>query len=257
MFPQIQFWWITVYTFWLSLSIAFILFFWMLYRLSLKFWINTNFFLWNVFFFFISSFAFSRLFYVIAEWRDFKFIFDQWILKFFFMSDYNFSLIWGIVWFLLILYINIKKFKLNSNKYVDAVVLSFLFAAIIGYIWAFLWWQIYGKPTELAIWIAYNNTLSKNPYSSPTFPLAIIYSMISFLLFVGLYIWRIFVKIEWFIWYMGLIIFSSFLFIFEFFDWNSDIFSSFIYLNLTQIWAICLILIWVRWLVKIYRHEKV
>ena len=257
MFPQIQFWWITVYTFWLALSISFILFFWMLYKLSLKFWINTNFFLGNVFFFFISSFAFSRLFYVIAEWRDFKYIFDQWLFKFFFMSDYNFSLIWWIVWFMLVLYINIKKFKLNSNKYVDAVVLSFLFAAIVWYIWTFLGWQIYWKPTDLPIWIAYTNTLSKNPYSSPTFPLAIIYSIFSFLLFVGLYIARIFVKIEGFIWYIWLIIFASLLLIFEFFNGSTDIFSSFIYINLTQIWAIGLILIWARWLSKIYKHEKV
>ncbi|EKE26754.1 MAG: hypothetical protein ACD_4C00161G0001 [uncultured bacterium (gcode 4)] len=256
MYPQIQFWWITVYTFGLALSISFVLFFWMLYKLSLKFWINTNFFLGNIFFFFISSFTFSRLFYVIAEWRDFKYIFNQWFIRFFFMSDYNFSLIWWIIWFLLVLYINIKKFKLNSNKYVDAVVLSFLFAAVVWYIWAFLWWQIYWKPTELMIWIANTNPLSKNPYSSPTFPLAIIYSIISFLLFVSLYISKIFIKIEGFVGYVWLIIFASLLLIFEFFNWSSDIFSSFIYINLTQIWAVGLILIWARWLAKIYKQEK-
>ncbi|MDD2487583.1 MAG: prolipoprotein diacylglyceryl transferase [Candidatus Gracilibacteria bacterium] len=257
MFPQIQFGGVTIYTFGLALSISFILFFWMLYRLSLKFGINTNFFLGNVFFFFISSFAFSRFFYVIAEWRDFKYIFDQGVLKFFFMSDYNFSLIGGVVGFMLVLYINIKKFKLNSNKYVDAVVLSFLFAAIIGYIGAFLGGQIYGKPTDLAIGIAYTNTLSKNPYSSPTFPLAIIYSIISFLLFVGLYMARIFIKIEGFIGYIGIIIFASILLIFEFFNGSSDIFSSFIYINLTQIGALGLILIGARGLTKIYKQEKI
>ena len=257
MYPQIEIGSITIYTFGLSLSISFILFFWMLYKLSLKFWINTNFFLGNVFFFFISSFIFSRLFYVLAEWRDFKYALNGWFFKFLFMSDYNFSLIWGIVWFFLVLFINIKKFKLKENKYIDAVVLAFLFAAVVWYIGTFLWWQVYGWPTNLPIWIIYNNPLSKNPYSSATFPLAIVYSILSFLLFTGLYITRIFVKIEWFIGYIWIIIFASFLLIFEFFNWSTDIFNSLIYVNLTQIWALGLILIGTRWLKKIYKHENI
>ncbi|MCK9272498.1 prolipoprotein diacylglyceryl transferase [Candidatus Gracilibacteria bacterium] len=257
MYPQIELGPIIIYTFGLSLSISFILFFWMLYKLSLKFGINTNFFLGNVFFFFISSFIFSRLFYVLAEWVDFKYSLSGGFFKFFFMSDYNFSLIGGVVGFFIVLYINIKKFKLKGNKYIDAVVLSFLFAAVIGYIGTFLGGQVYGKPTDLPIGITYNNPLSKNPYSSPTFPLAIVYSIISFLLFTGLYITRVFVKIEGFVGYIGIIIFSSFLLIFEFFNGSPDIFNSLIYVNLTQIGALGLILIGIRGLRKIYKNEKI
>lgn len=45
MYPQIEILGVTVYTFGLSLSVAFILFFFMLYRLSEKSGINANFFL--------------------------------------------------------------------------------------------------------------------------------------------------------------------------------------------------------------------
>ncbi len=256
MYPQIElFSWITIYTFWLSLSISFILFFWMLYKLSFRFGINTNFFLWNIVFFFLSSFFFSRLFYILAEWKDYKYIFQEWFFKFFFMSDYNFSLIWWIFWFFIILYINIKWFKLNSNKYIDAVLLSFLFAATIWYLWAFFGWQICGVPTELPIWVTITNILSKCPYTTSTFPLSIIYWIITFILFVILYISRIFVKIEWLVGYLWIIIFSCFLLIFENFNWNIDIFKSYLHLNLSQIWAIFLIMLWIRWLIKIYKKE--
>lgn len=264
MFSQFIVLGIPIYTFWLSLSICFILFFWMLYRLSLKLWINTNFFLNNIFFYFISMFIFSRLFYVISEWRDFKFVFEEWsswYLKFFLMQDYNFSLIWWIFWFLLVLFFQIKKYKIRSEKYIDAIVLAFLFAWIIWYLWAFLGWVIWWKPTNLPIWISYNNdalSSSKWPaYVWPLFPLWMIYSILSFIIFVTLYFTRIFVKIEWFVWYLGIIIFSSLLLILENFNWAEDIFNSYVFINLTQIWAIFLIIIWIRWLTKIYKKESI
>lgn len=256
MYPQFEIFWITVYSFGLALSISFVLFFWMLYKLSLKFWINTNFFLNNIFFYFITIFILSRLFYVISEWRDFKYILNEWYKNFFVMTDYNFSLIWWIIWFFLVLYFKIKKFKLKSEKYIDAAVLAFLFAAIIWYIGTFLWWQIIGKPTDLWIWVTYTNTFSKSPYSWAVFPLAILYSIFSFILFTWLYITRIFIKIEWFIGYIWMIIFSSLLLIFEFFNWNPDIFSSYVILNITQLGAIGLIIFASLWLSKIYKKES-
>ena len=256
MYPSFTLFGVTVYTFWLALSASLGLFIWMLYRLSLKFGINTNFFLGNILFFFLSSFLFSRIFYILAEWRDYKFIFSEGVFKFFFMSDYNFSLIWAFFWFLLVLYIYIRKFKLSSNKYIDAVILSFLFAAIVWFLWAFLGGQICGKPTDLSIGISYVNFPdSKCPFTSPTFPLALIYTIISFLLFSALYIVRQFINIEGFVGYIGILIFACVLFIGEFFSGNMDIFRSFIPLNLNQIGAIVLLLIGIRWLRRIY-HQK-
>ncbi len=256
MYPQFEIFSVTIYSFWIALSLAFVLFFWMLYRLSLKYWINTNFFLNNIFFYFISIFFFSRLFYILAEWREFKHIFNEWFFKFFFMSDYNFSLIWWIVGFMIVMYFKIKKYKLKSEKYIDAAVLAFLFAAIIWYIWTFLWWQVLWKPTTLPIWVIYTDPFNKSPFPGPIFPLAIIYSIICFLLFTWLYITRLFIKIEWFVWYLWIILFCSFLLIFEFFNWQiDDSFSSYIYLSMTQLWAIWLIIFAARWFSKIYKQE--
>ncbi|MDD2565973.1 MAG: prolipoprotein diacylglyceryl transferase [Candidatus Gracilibacteria bacterium] len=172
------------------------------------------------------------------------------------MTDYNFSLIGGIIGFFLVLYFKIKKFKLKSEKYIDAAVLAFLFAAIIGYIGTFLGGQIIGKPTDLGIGVTYTNTFSKSPYSGAVFPLAILYSIFSFILFTGLYITRIFIKIEGFIGYIGMIIFSSLLLIFEFFNGNPDIFSSYVILNITQLGAIGLIIFASLGLSKIYKKES-
>lgn len=253
MFPQFEIFGITVYSFWLSLSVSFVLFFWMLYKLSIKFWINTNFFLNDIFFYFISMFIFSRFFYIISEWRDFKFILWDSFIKFILMSDFNFSLIWWVLWFLLVLYFKIKKFKLKSEKYIDAIVLAFLFAWIIAYIWTFLGWQVIGKPTTLAIGVTYTNAFSKSPFSWAVFPLAVIYSIVCFLLFTILYITRVFIKVEWFVWNVWLIVFSCFLLIFEFFNGSPDIFNDFLFLNITQLGAVGLIIFGSIWFSKIYK----
>jgi hypothetical protein len=44
--------------------------------------------------------------------------------------------------------------------------------------------------------------------------------------------------------------------IFELFNWNPDIFSSFIFLNITQIWAIWLLIFAWKWLIQIYKQES-
>lgn len=257
MYPQFELFWVTIYSFWIALSLAFVLFFWMLYRLSLKFWINTNFFLNNIFFYFISIFLFSRLFYILAEWREYKHIFNEWVLKFFFMSDYNFSLIWGIVWFMMVMYFKIKKYKLKSEKYIDAAVLAFLFAAVVWYIWTFLWGQILWKSTTLSIGVIYTSPFNKSSLAWPIFPLAVIYSIICAVLFVWLYITRIFIKIEWFVGFLWIILFCSLLIIFEFYNWViDDSFSSYVHLSMTQLWALWLIIYAGRWISKIYKQES-
>ena len=43
----------------------------------------------------------------------------------------------------------------KHEKYIDALVIAFLFAAVIGYIGAFLGGQIYGRPTSFPIGIIY------------------------------------------------------------------------------------------------------
>ncbi len=254
MYPNIEIFWVTIYTFGLALSISFILFFFMLYKLSLKFGINANFFLWNVLWFFLSMFIFSRLFYIIAEWRDFQFLWKQGILKFLFMSDYNFSLMWGVLGFMIVLIFQLKRFKISARKYIDAIVLAFLFASVIGFIGAFFGGQIYGRPTDSFMWIAATSDMSNTPYTSPMFPLAIVYSIVSFVLFFCLYIVRKLTKIEGLVGYIGITLFSLIMFGAEFYTGWTDIFKAHIYFNLNQIGALSLFFLGVYGLYKIYKE---
>jgi len=162
--------------------------------------------------------------------------------EFFIMSDYNFSLYWAIFGFFLILAINLKLRKENILKYIDWVVLSFVFVLVLGYIGAFLWWQVYGSPTNLWIELKYSNSNSLVPFTVPIFPLPIIYSILSFLLFSSLYILKMYIKTKWFIWYLGLSAFASITLIFEFFSWKDDIFSVKFFINFNQICAIILLI---------------
>lgn len=254
MYPQIEIFSITIYTFGLALSVSFILFFFMLYKLSEKFGINANFFLGNVLSFFLSTFIFSRFFYIIAEWRDFQFLWSQGILNFLLMSDYNFSLMGGVFGFMLVLLFQLKRFKISSRKYIDAIVLAFLFASIIGFVGAFFGGQIYGRPTDSFMGIASTNDMSNTPYTSPMFPLALLYSFVSFTLFFCLYLVRKFTKIEGLVGYLGILLFSIILFSAEFYSGGTDIFRAYVFFNLNQIGAALLFLLGARGLYRIYKE---
>lgn len=244
MYPQIEFFGLTVYTFGIALSVSFLLFFGMLYKLSGKFGINTNFFIGNALPLFLSSFIFSRLFFLLSEWRD---VVSDGLLRFFLTSDYNFSLAGGAFGFFLVLIYRLKKHKLPLGKYLDAVILAFLFAGIVGYLGAFIGGQIYGKPTNLPFGITYSDPETANPYTSPVVPLALIYAFFSFVIFVVLYIARAaFVKIDGLIGYLGISAFAPVLLIGEFWNGAEDSLKSVFFLNLTQIMAVVCILIAIR-----------
>ncbi len=243
-----------IYTFWLTLTLCFFLFLWMLKRLCHRFWINDTFFFNRILWYFLSIFVFSRLFYVISRWGDFKYIKDP--MEFFLMSDYNFSLIWALFWFFLVLYISIILHNLRSWKYMDVSILSFLFAWVIWYIWAFLGGQVYWKETSFWIEILYSNSFSPVPYEVPVFPLAIIYSIIFFVLFSVLYMLAMFVSVRWIIGYTWIILMWAVFLILENFSWKYDFFKVELWINFNQIWAIALIIFGIFWLYRIYKTPK-
>lgn len=243
-----------IYTFWLTLTICFFLFLWMLKKLSHKFGINDTFFFNRILWYFLSVFIFSRLFYVISRWNDFKFIKDP--LEFFLMNDYNFSLIWAFFWYFLVLFISIIMHWLRSWKYMDVSILSFLFASVLWYIWAFFWWQVYWKETSFWIEILYTNSFSPIPYEVPIFPLALVYAFVFFILFSALYMFAIFISVRGIIWYVWIILIACSMLILESFSWKYDFFKTAIWLNFSQIWAIFLIWFWFFWLYRIYKTPK-
>lgn len=239
MYPFIMIWGTPIYIFGLTLTICFFVFQWMLKRLCWRFGINSTFFFNRTIWYFVSVLFFSRFFYVIANWNEFKFINHP--IRFFFMDDYNFSLMWGIFGFLLVLFISIIIKWLRSAKYIDAFTLSFLFTLPLGYVWAFLGGQVYWKPVGLGKWILYDTAISNIPYKE-VFPLPLIYAWVFFFLFLAMYMIAMFVSIRWLIWYLWIIFFSSVILYLEQFNWQTDTFFNIFGINFTQICAIVLII---------------
>lgn len=232
--------WLIIYTFWLTIVICFFAFLWMLKKLSTRFAYDFLIFQKNILWYFLGVFIFSRLFYVIWKWHDLKYIKNP--LEFFVMSDYNFSLAWAIFWFLLVFYITTRLRKERLNNFIDGLSISFYFVLAIGFIWALLWGQVYGRETMYWIEILYSNPFTPVPYQVPVFPLPIIYSISFFILFSVTYILSMYVHIKWIIWYTSLIIFSSIILIFEFFTWKYDIFKDLLWINLMQSFSIIFII---------------
>lgn len=140
---------------------------------------------------------------------------------------------------------------MKPGKYIDASVLSFLFIAIIWYVWAFFWWQVYGRETAYGIEILYNNPFSPVPYEVPIFPLALVYAWVSLVIFSVLYILSVFVNKRWIIWYIGMILFSASLLVLENFSGKYDFFKLSLGITMPQAGAIVLIIIWFRGLYKL------
>jgi hypothetical protein len=245
--------WFIVYSFWITISICFFLFLWMLKKLSYRFNYDYSIFTRNILWYFLSIFLFSRLFYVIWKWNDLKYIKRP--LEFFIMNDYNFSLFWAIFWFFIILILNLKLRDKKIRDYIDWITISFLFILIFWFIWAFFWWQVFWRETSFGIEILYSNPYTPVPYQVKIFPLAIIYSIIFFIEFSVLYILSMFIKIKWFLWYIWLIVFWSIILIFEYFTWKYDILKDFININFAQVFSIIIILIAITQLYKVLKEK--
>ena len=171
------------------------------------------------------------------------------------MSDYNFALMGGVFGFLLVLFIQLRRLKLPGAKFIDVVVLSFLLASTIGFVGTFLGGQIYGRPTTLPIGIVYHHS-TMNPYTTAVFPLALMYALAALILGVVLYILRSFVRIDGFVGYIGMALFSAVLLGGEVYRGSDDMFGSYLTLDLDQIGALILLAISVRGFLKIARATR-
>lgn len=182
-----------------------------------------------------------------------KFIQDP--FQFFIMSEYNFSLFGAIFGFLLVLFLLARFEKTPLKRYIDGVVLAFLGALCIGYIGSFFGGQVYGRETMFGIEVTYRNAFTPVPYQVPVFPLPVIYTILSFILFSGMYIFSLFYHVRGFIGYLGLIIFSSMILIFEFFSGKQDILSVVSVFNLPQLYALVLAIASSYQLYKIFQND--
>ncbi len=244
MFPSIDlFGIVSIHTFGLCMSIAMLLFFTGLYYHTSRSGMNRNIFK-ELLSYTIAIFFFGRLFYIITEWVNLKFMFQdvstwEFIKNFFLMQNYNLSLMGGGIGFFLVFWWKSHIYGLHRvhiHKYLDIIVLSFMTASIIGYVGSLLGGQIYGTPTSLPIGIIY--THPDVPYTQPVFPLPVFYAIIMTLASVILFQLHHKYKVDGFAGYVGMIIFGGMLFLGEFMNGSEDIFKSIIFINLNQIGAI-------------------
>lgn len=259
MYPYIIIWNIRIYLFWVFLVIAWLIFFYCLHIFSAKKWIIKPIFS-DILSFTFSIFLFGRLFYIIWEWRESKFLFQSlftgdigfldFLYKFLISHDYKLSLVGWIIGFLIVFFIKTKKTK-NYREYLDIIMPSFVIAGIIGYIWAIFGGQLYGIPYNWPLSLDYATKYSEVPLRTNLFPLPIFY--IIWLLWILFFYLKKSEKNlpEWYIWYMMLGMFGFLLFFGEFFNWSEDIFSIFIKLN--HLTGVLFIFISILWNIKILK----
>lgn len=182
MYPTIQIFGLTIYTFGTLLACTWFLFFVLLHRFSWKHGITKPVF-GAIIPFTLSMFFFGRIFYIIREWVEQKFILMELVhgnilsfLRLFFTpQDYFFSLFGAILGFLLVFFILTEKHKKDRSKYFDAIMGAFLWSALLGYFGAFLGGQVYGVSFHSPFSLLYDHKNSIVNYRTPLFPLPILY----------------------------------------------------------------------------------
>ena len=226
------------------MAIAWLLFFILLHRFSWKKWITKPVFS-SIIPFTLAILFFGRIFYIFSEWVEEKFILMdllhgniiEFLRNFFIPQEYHFSLFGSVLGFILIFIILTHRQKKERLKYIDAILYAFLWSALLGYLAALLWGQIYGVPWHSPFSITYTHQDSIVDMKTPLFPLAILYMICVGWILFGLK--KLSQKIhlpDGYIGYLGLGLFSGMVFLGEFLSGTrKDIFYDIFYLGLTQI----------------------
>jgi hypothetical protein len=249
---------IEVHLFGIFLVSAWIVFFWLLHKYSLEHGLSKNIF-GDIVSYTLSIFFVGRLFYMLSDWRNEKYLFIElteggWVIDFlkgfFITENYELSLAWWIIWFLIVFIWKIYRTRVHIGKSIDILTRSFFWAAIIGYIGSLLGWQIYGIAFDSIVSLQYMDKNSIVPIWSARFPLPIVYILLS--LGGAILIEKLYKDIsvpDGFIGYIGIGYYGIILFLFEFLSGSADMFESYPpYIGINQIiwlWCIIFSLIWI------------
>jgi prolipoprotein diacylglyceryltransferase len=164
------------------MSISLFVFFISLYKIGEKERVRSDIFF-SLILVCIGVIFFGRLLYIVAEWRDHKFLITQFtngqstflelISGFIVMKNYNLAFMGGVFGFFVSVYIQLKRHTAHFRDIIDIIMPSFFYAGIFGYFGAFLGEQIYGIQSQfLGILHPVGSTI---PYSGGIFPLALVY----------------------------------------------------------------------------------
>lgn len=140
MYPTIEILDVKFYTFGVIIACTWLLFFVLLHRFSIQRGIIKPIFS-DILSFTLSIFFFSRVFHILTDWLDEKFIlmelfdgkFVEFLKLFFIPQNYLFSLFGAIIGFILIFVIKTHNNKKDRGRYIDAITLAFLFSSLLGY----------------------------------------------------------------------------------------------------------------------------
>ncbi len=253
MYPSFDIFGISIYFFGIWCVICFILFVWMLKRLSIRLNYKTDIYFDHIWKFLISILFFGRVFYIIDNWSELKYI-DPY--DFFLPTDYQFNLIWALFGFFLVLFVLVKMHKEYIGRYLYGFMLSFLFILPIWYFWALLGGQVYGIDTNFGIEITYNQE-GTVPFVAPIFPLPIVYSILFFIAFCGFYIANMYTRHKVLLGYISLMTFSIIIFFGEFFTGKYGFFKDSFGVNFSQIGVSFIFVFCLYKLYQIYKGKLV
>lgn len=260
MYPTIEIFSIKIYTFGFLLACTWLLFFIFLHRFSIQRGIMRPVFA-NIIPFTLSIFLFSRVFHILSDWLNEKFIlmeliegnFLEFTKLFFIPQNFFFSLFWAVVGFLVIFIIKTHDRKKDRARYMDAIVLAFLAASLLWYFWALLGGQVYGIPFDSFLSIKYNHIDSIVKDRAALFPLAFFYIVLISAILMGL--WKFTRKKtlpDGLIGFIGIGAFCIVIFLGEFLSGSrKDIFYDFFALSLNQAWALIWLIFVILWVLRI------
>ncbi len=260
MYPTIEISRFVIYTFGTIMAFTWLLFIVLLHRFAWKKWFTKSIFS-SIIPFTLAIFLFWRLFYILSEWVDQKFILMDlfngniidFLQLFFIPEEYFFSLFWWVFGFIVVFLWKTRNIKKDRLRYMDSITFAFLYAAILGYFWALLGGQVYGIPYHSFWSIIYDhkNTIIKDHV--PLFPLAFFY-MIGCTC-IAIVLRRITHKTplpDGFIWFLGVGSFSGLIFLWEFLSGSrEDMFYDFIFLSLNQIGALIGVIVSILWILRL------
>ena len=201
----------------------------------------------------IAILLFGRIGYLFTEWRDEQFIIRDLLegnildfAKLFFApGNYNFSLVGGIVGFLIVFFWKTRSIPRERAGYFDVVVMAFLISSLLGYFASLLGGQIYGIPFDSIFSAKYDHKESIVDIRSEVFLLPVFYmiGVLAILFTITRFERKIGDVPPGFIGYLSLGLYGALVFLGEFLSGSDDMFESYLALNLNQIGSLIAICI--------------
>ena len=264
MYPTIEILNVTIYTFGTLMACTWILFFILLHKFSLERGVIRPIFT-NIIPFTLAIFFFARIFHIMSDWLNEKFIFMEllsgniwWFLHLFFIPQkYMFSLFGAVFGFILIFLIKTHSLKKDRLRYIDAIFFAFIYSSILGYIASLLGGQVYGIPFHSLASITYTHIDSIVKDKAPLFPLAILYVILTVGIIIGITRWAKGKNLpDGFIGYIGIWAYSLMIVIGEFLSGSrKDMFYDYFHLSLTQIGALLGLIFAVLWILRLIQKR--